>query len=277
MIKKNRKKSILDTSVQLEKIKEPLLARRLESMADLYSLYFVQYEYKVGFIRHMIDFYKLVEITKDPAKALVKVSNLFETRNLKYGFILQALMERLSKKISRGSTLKDYLRMVEASINHALQVFDISLKGLVGEFSNDDVVRCSINSRDDYPGFIELVNRRRATIPLESFWVRNGKSLQNLISDGTIYERINNPHKRDFTPLRKVLIEIEKDKGRCVIINNNKKLGDAVISVDCPQTYTLLSKDYVFTILCRLLLKELKLLSKELTFSDPPSMKKLTP
>lgn len=257
---KKTPKYLLDTSVQIEKLKEPALARELNLNPNLHSLYFVLYEYKVGFVRSLIDFYLRVEIKGDPADAVIKLSNSFKARELKNHLIMEAIILRLSKTISTARTVQDYLRMVEAAIHHAVMVFDVSVKGMAGSFGSDSIVKFEIGGRSSYRPFMELYLSRKQIMPLEDFWTKHTQELQLLLNKPELYEKKNNPVKKDFTRARTVLLEVQKDVKRSSLQGNNKKLGDSVICVDSPNTYTILSKDEIFVIFCELLSKKLKLI-----------------
>lgn len=263
MAPKQRKKKIklvLDTSIQLEKIKNPEYSKNFKTEDyDLYTLHFVEYEFRTGFIRSLIDFYFRVERSADPATAKAKLSNSFKIREVKNFAILESIIDRLSTRIALNRAKKeDYLRMIEAAIFSSLQSFDLPLKQKIGSFAGDSIVRFPIFDRDDYFAFSDHHNSRKV-IPLEDFWNKNKESLSTLAHSVEPYQAKNNTCKKDYTKLHALLSTVDGDVKESSKEPINKKMGDSVIVTDSPSTFALGSTDCVFTVLGGLLDKSIEL------------------
>lgn len=247
MAKKVKKKTkvLLDTSIQIEKIKPgnsvQAYQTKTSSTEDWYTSHFVSYEFRTGFIRSLIDFHSLLEI-KSPEDAVAKWSDTFSTRELKYFVILSSVLLQLAKKISTtDSKTEDYQRKVEGAIRYMLAVFDTGLVDHVGDFASNDIVQFSFNQEDSFYKFVELHNSQKI-IELEAFWNKNKVLLDVLIADGKFTK------KYDY--FLKKLKAVQVDPSSLKNASINKGIGDAVIVADAPHTFTLLSIDHLFKILC---------------------------
>lgn len=83
--KKNKQKILFDTSVQIDKINPDSISsevRKLSATHSFYTSYYVLYEFKVGIIKSLIDFYSYVNID-GPAIAIAKWGKKFAIRELK--------------------------------------------------------------------------------------------------------------------------------------------------------------------------------------------------
>ena len=252
--KTERKKIILDTTIQIDKfVKKEIqeFLKKLRPSADFFSLFFVLYEFKSSFITALIRFYSLVNICETPAEAIEKFSNFpYTPRQLKYKSKMDALIANLNKSTNNGNeSTEDYLAQIEAAILYFINNFDTDLKGKVGSFAGNDVVKFEIKSRDDFSKFDELTKTQKI-IELKSFWDKNLNNLENLIYDSNVKK------EKHVKKLYEALIKIKADTNEANKFRTNKSVGDAVIAVDIPKSYLIASTDKSFGVLCPALKKE---------------------
>lgn len=251
--RKNSKSFLLDTSIFIEKCKYPGIQKFLEKKKSgghrLVSAFFVLYEYKIGFVMGLIDFYFMVEAYDEIDKALVKWSEKWG-RASKNALIYTAMILRIVKSIDNDD-IKSFLEKLEYVIFDEVNNFDTFLDGLVGDFQNDEIVRFRIRTKDDFFDFKNLYNQRK-TIPLDNFWEKNIDSLKKMLNSEEL--------KKKYNKIFKHLKSIEED---CVKANNfhcNRTIGDAVIATDCSTKRILLSKDKSFEVLCTSLNKKFEII-----------------
>ncbi len=258
--KKNKKSFLLDTSIFIEKCKYPSIQEFLEKKRsggyNLVSAFFVLYEYKVGFIMGLIDFYFMVKAYDEIDKALVKWSEKWG-RASKNALIYMAMILRIKKSIN-NSDIKGFLEKLEYVIFDEANNFDTFLDGMVGEFQNDEIVKFKIRTKEDFSNFTVLYNKRKS-IPLDNFWEKNIDSLDKIIKSKELEKQYNKIHKH-----------LQDIKASYIKANNfycNKTIGDAVIATDCASKRTILSKDKSFSVLCNALNKKSEIIKVE-DYSD---------
>lgn len=245
--KVTKERQILDTSIQIDKYKPASKSQQyLINKQDLYSSNFVLYEFKSGFIKTLIDYYLLIELTGDVPTAMGMWSNKFSKRDQSNIHILNAVTGTLFDSINTSST-EEALRQTEASIYWLLNNFDTELVSIVGEFGSDPVVRFKIFSQKDYGPFLKLISGRKDIIALDGFWNKHSSELSTLIAG-----------KEEFkTPaLKSILTNLEKIEADITKANQfriNKGVGDAVIAVDSLGSMILASLDHSFETMMPLL------------------------
>lgn len=258
-VQKSKEKILLETSVQIGKITKKAVKDYVKSCYqtnNLYSSNFSKYEFKSGFIKSLINFYLLVKIYQDPSKALLEWSQKFSQRDLKNVLILQGLLQNINAQIDTKN-ITSYLAKIESIITWIDVNFDTELVSLVGDFCTDDVVRCDIFDSSKYENFINLINQRKDLIPLDEFWNKHKQELDNLTKDENSYK---SKHKYIYNKLS----EIKTDSINANKSTVNKGIGDAVIAVDMPITFTLATLDSSFDTLCPLIdKKHIKISSKK--------------
>lgn len=261
MKKTNTKpKILLETSIQIKRQIDDDIKKIIDEFYRnnrLYSSNFIKYEFKAGFIRNFINFYFLVKVWKDPSIALIKLSQSFKPRELKNGLILQGLLQRLNNKIDTKNT-KKYLAQIESIISSIVENFETNLISLVGDFSSNEIVRYELFDSSSYQGFITLLNNEKGIIPLDKFWNKHQNELELLIKDSTIYKK-----KHQF--IYDGLCEIKNDTSNAKMPSVCKKIGDAVIAVDSPSSFTILTLDSSFDKLCPIINKK----HRKLTNAQP--------
>lgn len=203
-------------------------------------------------IKTAIDYFNYIRIN-GISKALYNWSQKgFQPREQSTVLLLNSLMYKIDESV-KAITSDEYLDKLEAAIFNLQEYFfaDIS-STLVGNFANDEIVKSPILSREDYDGFIDLYNKRK-TIVLSEFWEAHSKELSILIEslDDKVYKK-----------LKTVLIEVKASSAKANSFNNNKTLGDAVISVDTPKEYIILSLDKIYASTMPPLKKGVSLINK---------------
>lgn len=241
-----RDKLLLETSVQIDKFLQNSTARLLKKLSvekECFSSFFVLYEFKSGLIRNLIEFYLLVKIYNTPAEAIASWSKKFAKRELKNKIILESLMAKIFDSI-QTSDQKTYLAQTEAVIFHLLSNFNTDLRGIVGSFGSDEIVKFKILDSSDYKNFLEKYKSRKC-IPLDKFWSKHSAELNKLLSSKVAYKKTDN-----FKKLYAKLEEVRKNFNNSNKYPINKGLGDAVIAVDCPISFIVTTLDTSFEVLC---------------------------
>ena len=256
--KENRKKLLLDTSIQIKKITRPSIQKlieRLKSDYDVNSSFFVLYEFKSGLIRNLIEFYFAVKVYNTIEEAIDYWSDKFQKRELKNKLLLDAVMVKINDSINTRNK-DEYLAQLETAIFYIISSFKTDIKNMVGNFQNDEIVKFKITGRDDYDKFLETYSNRKY-IPLDKFWTINLKELDKLLADKSKF------NTEDYEKVYEHLVKIKNDCENANKIATNKKIGDVVIAVDCPQSYIIVSLDNFFQILCKIVGKKLFIVGRD--------------
>lgn len=242
-IKKLRRGALLDTSIQFERIKFPSFNKStslLNGKYRIYSSYYSLYEFKTGIILSLIDYYFQIELRDNVSEALAIWSDKWG-RNPKYLLILQSVMSRLNNSINTRD-IKAYLRQVEVSIIQFSIEFHDRLSGLMGSFGNDEIVKFNITDRDSFQPFWDIYYNRDL-LPMAEFWLVNSQALATLIAQTDLEVNYSKLYKR----LKKIHENtLNSDKLKTV----NRGVGDAIIAIDCPKQFLLVTTDSSFDILC---------------------------
>lgn len=252
MAKKNKKQkkklnqksvAVLDTSFQLERIKFEEFEKNIDQLIAKYRVYsssFSLYEFKVGVILSLVDYYFKVELCNDISKAKAQWSDRWG-RDPKYQLILDSVMYRLNDSIPTKD-IKKYLRQVEVAIITFIEIFNNKLLGMMGSFPNDPIVTYVITGRDSFQNFWDLYHGREI-FPMKSFWDSNSESLNSLVQSTDL--------KKKYKKLHGHLSKISIDTGNSEkYITVNKGVGDAIIAVDCSKKHLLVTTDSSFDYLC---------------------------
>jgi hypothetical protein len=254
---KKKKQILLDTSIQIKKFVNSELDELINSSKKdsiIASSFFVLYEFKTGFICSLIEFYLFIQTSnKTISDAIGDWSNSFKIRKLKNKIILEAVMLKIFGSIDATSKEK-YLSQVEALILYFITNFDTALDKMTGSFENDKIVQHKIFSKNDYKSFLNNYKSREC-IPLDKFWGDNITSLDKFLAQETEFNKLG--YKKFYDKLSKI-------KDNFINANMptiNKGVGDAVITVDCSNKYTIYTIDALFEVLCRCVDKNLNLIN----------------
>lgn len=247
-----KRKLLFETSIQIGKlIPKPQgnLLDKLPKNSDLYSSYFVLYEFKIGLIRNLIDFYYLAKLCNSPPEAIGMWSQKFGNRELKNKIILEALMAKMYSSIRTQDT-KKYLRQVEGVIYWLISNFNTEIKGIVGDFGSDIIVKSEIRKNSDYQDFLKKYNNRKC-IPLDKFWSKHIHELKLFIDNKSEFSA-NENLKKIYEKLVIVCNKLENANKH----NINKVIGDVVIATDSPKNFVITTLDRSFDAICKVLQKE---------------------
>jgi hypothetical protein len=249
-MKSKKSRYILDTSIQIDKFKPNSKSAKYVQSNDLfYSSNFVFYEFKSGFVKALIEYYLLVEVSPDVPTAMGTWSNNFSKRDQSNIHILNAVTGLMSGSIVTDDKAKA-LRQIEAAIFYIVNNFDTGIVELVGAFGSDEVVKFEILSSAQYKPFLNLIRERKDMIELEHFWLEHSGDLTKLLSD---------PDRYNTDALRSILTKLTKistDSRQANKFRVNKGVGDAVIAADCLGSMILVSLDHSFEAMMPLLGKE---------------------
>ncbi len=249
-------KFLIETSVQRDKITNPHVKEQLlkvSSKGKLYSSFFVCYEFKVSLIKNLIDFYFLVEL-EGPAQAFITWHDKYQPREVKDIVLLQGLIYKITDTINTKDK-EEFLVNLETIIIDLLIAFYVDInKTLVGDFGGNEIVKYQILSRDDFQLFRDLYNRSKI-VQMDSFWARNKIVLDKLCEN----ELIVTINKTLPEKLKKIQID-QKESNKYMI---NRAVGDVVIAVDSPRSYTIISLDHAFSVLTCAIDKKCMILEKK--------------
>lgn len=248
------RKYLLDTSIQIERVKFSDFDKKISQLASSGSLYtsnFVYYEYKVGIILSFIEFYYVVKAYNDVSIALNKWSDRIG-RDPKYQLINQGILAKVNKSIN-FSDVQDYLDKLEATILYLIHYFDRNIKGRCGNFAGDEIVKFDLYNSSSYQAFKELYESRKK-MPLVAFWQQNHESLVKLVNCRLLEDKYKKFHS--------YLSQIKDDISKADSYWPNKMTGDAVIAADSPRDYVIITLDNIFEHLATALNKEFSILKK---------------
>lgn len=253
-IARERDRLLLDTSFQIEKLKSRDHKKHCTQFVGsnpMYSSYFVLYEFKVGFIKSLIDLYYRAKLLNNINRVFSDWSDKWG-RTPKFGLVLLSAMAEIYGDIDI-SDKKRFLNRIEFTIRWMLVNFSTDLKGMVGDFGGDPIVSHSIYDRDDFATFCDAYNNRKQ-IPLIDFWEGYADELGRFVSDSDIEKKFPKIHKH----LDKIAVDINHSMNHYA----NLAIGDAVISCDAPQNMIITSLDESFEYFCKAIGKKNALVPK---------------
>lgn len=248
-----RHRFVLETSVQIDKITNSRVQgqiQELKSQGDLRSSHFILYEFKVGIMKDLIDFYFLVQL-EGLQGAISQWKDSFKPRKIKNVLVSWAILEKLQQKTSSD----DPLISLEAAIMHIFYNFDSDIQNkMVGGFAGDPIVKYKIEGEADFRGFLDLCATRKS-IPLEVFFKSNLDDLNKIINAKDV-------DKLKEKKLVANMVKISNNPTEADKYHTNRAVGDVVISMDTPGSYELVTLDRDYTVLCGALGKKVRLLAK---------------
>ncbi len=263
MAKKHKKKkthdgkgiAILDTSFQLERVKFEDFEKNIDQLIAKYRVFsssYSIYEFKVGVILSLIDYYFQIELNGDISKAKALWSDHWG-RDPKYQLILEAVMYRLNDSIPTKD-IKKYLRQVEVAIITFIEIFNNKLTGSLGSFLKDPISSFQITGRDSFKAFWELFHGREI-FPMKSFWEEHKDELNLLTACASLQKKYKTMHG--------YLNKISNDSNNSEKLKTvNKGVGDAIIAIDYSSKHLLVTTDSSFDLLCPALSKNHQKFSK---------------
>jgi len=254
-----RERLLIETTAQIKRLRPEYsdYSNKLNSKYLTFTSFLVLYEFKIGFIRTLINFYFRVKISESPAKAISSWSESYKIRELKNEIILEAMIANIFGSIHTEDKDK-YLRQIEGVIWYLLSSFKSGIISFVGDFGSNEIVKFKITSSDNYQNFLNLCNENEI-IALDKFWLKYKKELK-LLSGGKSEFNKNKKLRKVYEALNK----IESDLSNANKPTINKIVMDAAIAVDCPPKLKILTSDDLFRILCPLVGRGLLLFDKAL-------------
>lgn len=234
---------ILDTSIQIRRLLDKKVeneVKRLRGSGKVFSLHFVYYEYRVGLLRIMIEYYFAVK-TFGKADAALEISDRFG-RDAKFYTLFREVIDRDSLGTS-WKTEEEYLDRVEAAIRTVDTLFSSNIDGCLGSFIDDEIVNYTIKSKDDFRGFMDLLKKRKSLFPLMEYWEKRLEELELLVNAKSSFGK-------KYLKMHKRLSSIQENRKRCLEVRINQGVGDAVIASDVEKSHTIVSLDRLHEVLC---------------------------
>jgi hypothetical protein len=254
MIMKNKQVMFLETSIHIKRLfGYELLKREIKNnirALTCYTSFFVFYEFKRRVIKTLIDFYYVLQEEDTLADALKYYNQTsYKPRGTK--IIVDALAVLLSDDDLRNSKSKA-LANIEMLIVFSLQNFRDSIKGFVQNKvqSQCPLSKASItNGRDDFEEFQRQI-KCEAKCHIAQFWKKHRGTLEIFTKEELIEShKSNKGFAKMLLSLRMVLEDHEKGQ----TITNCLELADAIIAIEMPKDYTMLTFDRSFESLCPLM------------------------
>jgi len=184
----NNQKLLFDTSVQIDRFITKEVEKQLLDLSlknDVYLSYYVIFEFKIGLIRSLIDFYLYVNIT-DASETFAKWSQFFKQREQKNSLILLSVMTKIYKTIETGDK-KAYLAQIEATIFHLLNNFTFNMK-IIGSFKTNSVVKFDILSKNNFEPFLKHIKKNKYIFQ-KNFWELHKKELDELVKNTNSFQK----------------------------------------------------------------------------------------
>ncbi len=245
----------LETSIQIKRLLgHPSQKQLIESIlvnSKKFSSLFIFREFKEALIVPLINFYFILREEASLSDAINVFSNVSRsTRDLKE--ILLFLSELIKNKEAIDNKDKA-LAIVYSYILQFYWLFEEIIDGYVANNSGFKTNKVDLEFTED--GFHKFTEDIRCVgqCGQEKFWIK-----QSAILDMFLDKNVNGKYgtHRDFKNHLSIFSEIKADYKRSDMKTRCLKLGDAVIALECPQYFTLLSFDSVFEIYCSILKKD---------------------
>ncbi|MCD4761096.1 hypothetical protein K8R42_04320 [bacterium] len=251
---------LLETSVFIKGASNNNFKKFIKDFTKGYSVCssnFCLYEYKMGLIRVIIDFYVFIKTyTGDVPDAIDEWNNkCFGIRELKYKDKIQPIMARMYNSINYQNK-EEYLNRLEIIIGSLVRLFMADIKNLVGDFGDNDVIKFNIDRKEDYKSFLAVCENNEY-MKLGDFWEENHEDFLMYIKNEAEFK--GSALKRIYKSLK----NIDKNKKYADMHKTCLALGDAVIAVDCPKSYKIITLDKAFNVLATLIDKRIGLVEKD--------------
>lgn len=258
---KQKQAWFLETSVHINRLfGHPLLKKEIKATIGTqpcYTSFFVFYEFKRRVVSTLINLYYVIQEEESLADALSYYAQVsFRIREIK--IVLSAVSLLLSQDDLKNDKQKS-LATIEMLIIASLQNFHDSIKGFV-----ENQVKCPLAKADidivdgSFEKFLEQIKcnkTNRANCTVAQFWSKNRRLLRLLTQENLAELHQKNKGFSDMLPL---LHEVLTDCQIGQSIRNCSKLSDAIIAIETPKKYTMLTFDKSFESLCPLIGKSVK-------------------
>ncbi len=260
-MKQQKSKLFLDTSVIVHRATRS--KRFVESQveewnkSDIYTSYYVLYEFITGIIQTGIEYYLFVKLYDNVAEAKVAWSDNFKIRTLKNTDLVEAVMLTLDNSVLKN-TKEDYLNGIEGTIIFLWTTLKTDFKGFVGQFGNHEIFDVDLSSSEDFLK-LSAVLKRSKFIDLSDFWENHKEELKIINEHFEKIPRGLGSLKGFFENLKKIEAD-KKEAGKQTVARFS---GDALIAVEASKNMKILAFDNSFGHLCPALKKEFQILQKK--------------
>ncbi|NTV31482.1 hypothetical protein HGA91_05910 [candidate division WWE3 bacterium] len=250
---KHKSQFLLENTIQIRKLWDKNVQdeiARLKDQGELYSSHYVLYEYKTGFIGSLIKFHSLLRIERDVSRAFGLLSNK-HGRIQNYTNILTSLWTKVHGSIS--TDYENALADVEVIIEWALVAFMGDVKKLVGNFSQNEVVKYNLKGITDFKEY-ENICKDNTFVNLKDFFQQHKPHFNAII------EFLNkNPktlkQNQQLPRIKESIEEIFNNLDKADRHNPSRGIADAVIAIDAPIGQTIVTTDTAYPVLCAALNK----------------------
>ena len=244
--KHSQEQFYLETSIQIKRVlghpKHKALIEKTLQDSKKFSSYFIYREFKAALIVPLIDFYFILR-EEDTLRDAIKVYSdmCFSTRDLKE---IMLFLSELDTK----NDYSDKNKALSYVFNYIYQIyilFEDLIDGYVANISG--FINNKVNLEFTSEGYRKFSDQLRCSgkCGQERFWTSQSQILELLLKpeiDDKYYK-----HK-DFKKHLEIFAEIKNDISRADMPTRCLKLGDPIIAIECPKTFTLLSLDSIFEI-----------------------------
>ena len=183
-----------------------------------------------------------------PVDALYTLKESFQPR--KNSIILGALASELAREDIVSNRLKALSRL-EALILNSLQDFQSMIREFVQNRTQCPLAKASITAgNSEFADFMDQT-KCEADCTIAQFW-KSQKGVLRVLTSCTEEHKKNN----GFRKMLPILHEVLDDHNRGQMISNCAKLGDAIIAIEMPDKFTMLTYDKSYESLCPILGKE---------------------
>lgn len=249
---KSTTNSYLDTSVFLEYVKHPLLqsSRYLNQVAGAgrrsASSYSIM-ELNKRFLVLAIDYYQTIEKLRDVGSAKIELSNRWG-RAPKYYLIFDGLVER-NKTADYKNDFRAYLALLEMVIIDTHDRLISLAHNYNGDFLKHPLFKVRLTSKDDFAK-LNILAKSYDKKDYIDIWRNDTEQLNQAIA---YFEELSLTKKLNKTQAK--IFDLVRSLKQNDPIKSWEHMGDLLISLNSPKSYTLLAHDKLFTILCEMLAK----------------------
>ena len=257
LMKKTTKQNkwFLETSVFINRfLGHSLLKHEIKATIgteSCYTSFFVFYEFRRCVIKTLIELYFQVLEEDQPCDAIAYYKENFSNRENK--IVIGALSALISNEDPANNKLK-FLINLKRLILDILEEMGNSISEFVNNQAKCPLGKAVISSIEDFEKFIDQT-KCKADCNIASFWKAHRNILKILTQEENAELYQNN---KEFNKLLPLLYEVIKDYKKGQTIQNCAKLGDVIIAIEMPKSYTMLTFDRSFESLCPLMGKAVK-------------------
>lgn len=250
----------LETSAQIKRLfghsaHKKIISELLKGK-KIYSSFFVFREFKQTIILPLVDFYFVLSEEKNFHDAVsVYLDKTRSIRDTK-GFgqhVTAMLLENKTRNDLNNDKNKALIEIKKTILSLYFTFESIINNNFVANISsfNNSKIKLGITDQD-FNNFKEQIvcNKHCGQ---EKFWSKQKDILQVLINQENIDKFKSN---KGYFKVVAILKEIYSDFSRADMITRCNALGDAIIAIECPKNFRLISLDKAFIAFCIILQKK---------------------